>query len=195
MSTFDALTYRPILHTIAYRIVGCTAIAEDMVQDTFLNWFKKERTSIEDTKAYLISSVRNLSLNHLKKRKTEFLETISTNIPSFKTQVDYSYIDLKTEMIESLTVLFKKLPPAERAVFLLKEVFSFDYSELPDILDKTSDNCRQLFSRAQKKLADEKERFTVDPQNLSSVLNDFKKATLGEFNDLIVRLKNDIGSK
>ena len=195
MSTYEALTYRPILHTIAYRIVGCTAIAEDMVQDTFFNWFKKERSSIEDTKAYLISSVRNLSLNHLKKKKTELLDSMTTNIPSFKTNVDYSYLDLKTEMVESLSVMFKKLPPADRAVFLLKEVFSFDYAELPDILDKTSDNCRQLFSRAQKKLAEEKERFAVDPQHLSSLMQDFKKATLGEFNDLIVRLKNDIGSK
>ena len=86
MSQAEAAIYRPLLHTIAYKIVGCSAVAEDLVQDTFLNWFKKERKEVNDAKAYLISSVRNLSLNHLKKKKDELCATLAwTQIEQNKT--------------------------------------------------------------------------------------------------------------
>jgi len=193
MSQAEATLYRPLLHTIAYKIVGCSAIAEDMVQDTFLNWFKNERKEVKDAKAYLISSVRNLSINHLKKKKDELFENFTPNLPSFSINTDISYLDIKQEISESMAVLLKKLAPAERAVFVLKEVFNFDYSDLPAIIGKTSDNCRQLLSRAQQKLNQEKERFTLEPQKLSSLIGNFKKATLGEFEGLIKTLKEDIG--
>ncbi|WP_422360937.1 sigma-70 family RNA polymerase sigma factor [Reichenbachiella sp.] len=193
MSQAEAALYRPLLHTIAYKIVGCSAIAEDMVQDTFLNWFKIERKEVKDAKAYLISSVRNLSINHLKKKKDELFDNLTPNLPSFNISTDISYLDIKQEISDSMAVLLKKLAPAERAVFVLKEVFNFDYSDLPAIIGKTSDNCRQLLSRAQQKLNHEKERFTLEPQKLSSLIGNFKKATLGEFEGLIKTLKEDIG--
>ena len=192
MSHAEAALYRPLLHTIAYKIVGCSVIAEDMVQDTFLNWFKIERKEVKDAKAYLISSVRNLSLNHLKKKKDELFENLTPNIPSFSLTTDFSYLDLKQEITESLAVLLKKLAPAERAVFVLKEVFNFEYADLPAIVGKTSDNCRQLLSRAQQKLNQEKERFSFEPQKLSSFMSTFKKATLGEFDELIKSLREDL---
>ncbi|SMD34821.1 RNA polymerase sigma factor, sigma-70 family [Reichenbachiella faecimaris] len=192
MSQAEAALYRPLLHTIAYKIVGCSAIAEDMVQDTFLNWFKKERQEVKDAKAYLISSVRNLSINHLKKKKDELFENMTPNLPSFSINADISYLDIKQEISESLAVLLKKLAPAERAVFVLKEVFNFEYSDLPSIIGKTSDNCRQLLSRAQQKLNQEKERFALEPHKLSTLIGNFKKATLGEFEGLIKSLKEDI---
>lgn len=193
MSQAEAALYRPLLHTIAYKIVGCSAIAEDMVQDTFLNWFKSERKEVKDAKAYLISSVRNLSINHLKKKKDELFDNLAPNLPSFNIGTDLSYLDIKQELSASMVVLLKKLAPAERAVFVLKEVFNFEYADLPDIIGKTSENCRQLLSRAQQKLNQEKERFALEPQKLSSLLGNFKKATLGEFEGLIKTLKEDIG--
>lgn len=192
MSQAEAAIYRPLLHTIAYKIVGCSAIAEDLVQDTFLNWFKNERQEVKDAKAYLISSVRNLSLNHLKKKKDELFENLAPNLPSFSINTDISYLDIKQEISSSLAVLLKKLAPAERAVFVLKELFNFEYADLPVIVGKTSDNCRQLLSRAQQKLNQEKERFTLEPQKLTSLIGNFKKATLGEFEGLIKNLKEDI---
>lgn len=192
MSQAEAALYRPLLHTIAYRIVGCSTIAEDMVQDTFLNWFKKERQEVKDAKAYLISSVRNLSLNHLKKKKDELFENLAPNLPSFGISADISYLDIRQEISDSMAVLLKKLAPAERAVFVLKEVFNFEYADLQAIIGKTSDNCRQILSRAQQKLSQEKERFALEPHKLSSLIGNFKKATLGEFDGLIKNLKEDI---
>lgn len=192
MSHAEAVLYRPILHTIAYRIVGCTAIAEDLVQDTFFNWFKNDRMDVKDAKAYLISSVKNLSLNHLKKKKDELIESLTPNLPSFSISADISYLDIKQELADALATILKKLAPAERAVFVLRELFDFEYSDLPDIVGKTSDNCRQLLSRAQLKLSQEKERFTLEPGKLTSMMSDFKKATLGEFEELICGLKEDM---
>lgn len=192
MSQAEAALYRPLLHTIAYKIVGCSAIAEDLVQDTFLNWFKIERKEVKDAKAYLISSVRNLSINHLKKKKDELFENMTPNLPSFSIGTDFSYLDIKQEISDALAILHKKLAPAERAVFVLREVFHFEYADLPSIIGKTSDNCRQLLSRAQLKLNQEKERFTLEPHKLSTFISDFKKAALGEFEGLINNLKDDI---
>lgn len=192
MSHAEAALYRPLLHTIAYRIVGCTAIAEDMVQDTFFNWFKNDRLDVKDAKAYLISSVRNLSLNHLKKKKDELIDSLTPNLSSFSITADISYLDIKQELMDALATLLKKLAPAERAVFVLRELFDFDYADLPAIIGKTSDNCRQLLSRAQQKLSEEKERFTLEPNKLSTMMSNFKKATLGEFEELISNLTDDI---
>lgn len=195
MSQAEAVLYRPLLHTIAYKIVGCTTIAEDVVQDTFFNWFKNDRLEVKDAKAYLISSVRNLSLNHLKKKKDELIENLTPNLPSFSISADISYLDIKQEVAVALATLLKKLAPAERAVFVLRELFDFEYADLPAILGKTSENCRQLLSRAQQKLSQEKERFAFDHNKLSTMMGNFKKATLGEFEELINGLKEDMSGE
>ena len=192
MSQAEAIVYRPLLHTIAYKIVGCSVVAEDLVQDTFFNWFKSERLDVKDAKAYLISSVRNLSLNHLRKKKDELFDQLTPNLPNFCVNTDLSALDIKQEISDSISVLFKKLAPAERAVFMLREVFNFEYAELPGILGKTSENCRQLLSRAQQRLNQEKERFVLEPSKLSSMIKNFKSATLGEFEGLIASLKEDL---
>lgn len=195
MSTSELITYRPILFSIAYKLTGSAAVAEDMVQDTFLNWLKVDQKKIQDAKAYLIRSITNTSLNHLsslKRKKEDLLENINPVLSELKFTPDFSGIDLKNDLIEAIGQLYKKLPPAERAVFVLKEVFNFDYSELPEIIGKKTDNCRQLFRRAQKNLAQEKERFALDKDKLIKIVDDFKSATLGEFSNLIEGFKNDI---
>ncbi len=195
MSQSEISIYRPILYSIAYKFVGCGHIAEDLVQDTFLNWLKVDNKKIVNVKAYLIKSVTNSCLNYLdsfKQKKEEFLDNLSPSIARFGIHPDFSNIDLKQEVTHALSLLFKKLAPTERAVFMLKGIFNFDYSELNDVLDKKSENCRQLFCRAQQKLAEEKERFTVDKDKMFKMAEEFKKATLGEFSDLIESLKKDI---
>lgn len=198
MSQAEISTYRPILYSIAYRFVGCGHVAEDLVQDTFLNWLKVDHNKVVNVKAYLIRSVTNSCINYLdsfKLKKEEFLDNLSPSMARFGIHPDFSSIDLKQEVTHALSLLFKKLAPAERAVFMLKGIFNFDYSELTDVLDKKSENCRQLFSRAQQKLTEEKERFTVDKDRMFKMAEEFKKATLGEFSDLIESLKKDISSE
>lgn len=180
-----------MLYAIAYKMVGTVMDAEDMVQDTFLNWFKTEQKKVIDTKAYLIKSVTNSCLNHIKKigkKKESLLEAMDIiELPNF---------DIKNELSDAISVLFKKLEPTERAAFVLREVFNFEYHELTEIIDKKKENCRQLVCRAKEKLNQEKMRFNVSLESHNQFLDKFRSAcVLGEIGSLIENLKKDISIK
>jgi RNA polymerase sigma factor (sigma-70 family) len=148
--------YQPLLHTIAYNLVRCKEDAEDIVQETFIKWLSVEQETIQNVKAYLIRSVTNNCLNHLnslKKKKVEYLDNMSEAFHRFK-ETNFSHLDLDVNLAAAMKVLHSKLEPLERAVFVLKEVFDFDYEELQHTLNKKKDHCRQLFCRAKKKLSE-----------------------------------------
>lgn len=186
--------YHPMLHGIAMRFVKCKADAEDIVQDTFLKWLSIDTEKIRNTKAYLIKSVTNNCLNHLealKRKKEEYLENIRLPelITKFK-ELDFSEIDLHVDLQAALNVIHHKLEPLERAVFVLREVFNVDYEALQVVLEKKKDHCRQLLSRAKKKLSDETSKINIDFSLKPAWIENFKKACeTGLSNDLIVALK------
>jgi RNA polymerase sigma-70 factor (ECF subfamily) len=188
--------YHPLLHAVAYNIVRCKQDAEDIVQDTFLKWLSIDRSKIQNTKAYLITAVTNNCLNHLntlRKKKEEYWENskLSQMIVKFK-ETDFSHIDLETELATAFKVLHSKLEPLERAAYLLKEVFDFDYDSIQKTLGKKADHCRQLLSRAKKKLSDESLKIHFELPK-SDLVESFKNACqLGEATTLILELKNDI---
>jgi RNA polymerase sigma-70 factor (ECF subfamily) len=192
--------YRPLLHSIAYNLVKCKADAEDIVQETFLRWLTIDQQKIANTKAYLVKAVINNCLSHLetlKRKKTECIESISSSefVQKLK-EVNFSHLDLDVDLKYAFKVMQEKLQPLERAVFLLKEVFDFDYEALQKTLDKKKDHCRQLLSRARKKLEEGSSRVHTDIQNASDLLDSFKKAcTMENASDFINRLKNDITQK
>jgi len=191
----EIVIYRPILLSVAFGMTGCKSTAEDMVQDTFFKCLKVDCSNIRDLRSYLITTTTNTCLNYLKAikaKKEDLLDNFNPKFTNISISTDISNIDIKCEVTQALSQIFKKLPPSERAVFVLKEIFNFDYSDLTDILNKKSDNCRKLFSRAQTKLSEEKERFQIDSSKLTSVVSSFKKATLGEFSGLIENLKSDL---
>jgi len=187
--------YHPMLHGIALRIVKCRADAEDIVQDTFLKWLSIEKEKIQNTKAYLIKSVTNNCLNHLqalKRKKEEYLDQIPELITKFK-ELDLSQIDLNIDMQAALKVIHNKLEPLERAVFVLREVFNFDYEALQDVLEKKKDHCRQLFSRAKKKLDDESPKINFEWPSKPQWVENFSKACeMGFSSDLIKSLKGEV---
>ena len=90
----------------------------------------------------------------------------------------------------------QKLEPSERAVYLFREVFSFDYAEIAEIVEKKKDNCRQLFCRAQSKLQQEKTRFNLNLDHHRQTFNNFVESCReGSFKNLIDSLKSDIAEK
>ncbi len=191
------LQYQPLLYAIAYKMVGTVMDAEDMVQDTFLNWFKTEQKKVNDTKAYLIKSLTNTCLNHIKKigkKKENLLEAIhSQNIMDI---IEFPNFDIKNELSDAISVLLKKLEPTERAAFVLREVFNFEYQELTEVIDKKKENCRQLVCRAKEKLNQEKSRFNVSLESQNQFLDKFRGACVfGEIGTLIESLKKDISLK
>jgi RNA polymerase sigma factor (sigma-70 family) len=189
--------YQPMLHAIAYNLVRCKADAEDIVQETFLKWLSIDQAKIENTKAYLIKAVTNNCLNHLnslKKKKIEYLDSI--HIPEFLNKVmenNFSKMDLDANLKAAFKVLNSKLEPLERAVFLLKEVFDFDYEAVQITLDKKKDHCRQLLSRAKKKLNEERSKINFEMPDPTQLMESFRRACdLNNASDFVLALKNDL---
>ena len=189
--------YQPLLHTIAYNLVRCKEDAEDIVQETFAKWLTIDQKKIENTKAYLIRAVTNNCLNHLnslRKKKEEYFSHF--NLPEllskFK-ETNLAKLDLDINLNEAFKVLHTKLGPLERAVYLLKEVFDFDYDELQAVLDKKKEHCRQLFSRAKKKLEEETSKIHFSLPDTSKVMKSFREACdFGNASKLVQELKNQI---
>lgn len=191
--------YQPLLHTIAYNLVRCKEDAEDIVQETFVKWLSIDQQKIENTKAYLIKAVTNNCLTHLKslrRKKEEYLDAV--HLPEFFhkfKEINLSKLDLDVNLSAAFKVLQTKLGPLERAVYLLKEVFDFDYEELQQTLNKKKEHCRQLFCRAQKKLSEETAKIHWEMPDATALLKSFKDAcAFGNATQLIKELKSHIPS-
>lgn len=191
--------YQPTLTSIAYNLLRSKADAEDVVQETFLKWLTIDSEKIENTKAYLIKAVTNNCLNHLnslRKKKEEYLDSINVSefIHRFK-ENNFSHLDLEADLAKAFRVIQAKLEPLERAVYLLKEVFDFDYEALQEALDKKKDHCRQLVCRAKKKLSDQTSKMHFDLPDATQLMASFRKACdMGNAAEFVQDLKKDISS-
>lgn len=191
--------YQPMLHSIAYRLVKCKEDAEDIVQETFVKWLTIDQKKIENTKAYLIKAVTNNCLKHLellKKKKEECIDAIqSSELVHWFRDINFNHLDIDIDLKAAFRVLQTKLQPLERAVFLLKDVFDFDYDTLQETLDKNKEHCRQLLCRARKKLSEETAKIHFDLSPKSSLLNSFRKAVdLDNVGGLVNELKKEISA-
>ncbi|MBN9381156.1 MAG: sigma-70 family RNA polymerase sigma factor [Chitinophagaceae bacterium] len=191
------LEYKALLFSIAYNMLGNIDQAEDMVQDTYLKWMDIPSGNVKHTKAFLVKIITNKCINHLGSAKVQREKYIGIWLP--EPLQDYSR-DNAQNRIESyhalsigLMVLLEKLTAQERAIFLLKEIFSYDYYELAEIFDKTADNCRQILKRAKDNLGKDTRRFEVDMRVHERILNNFLQAiSEGNMEELIHLLKEDI---
>lgn len=166
--------YRPLLFSLAYRMLGTRSDAEDIVQEAYLRWRDAPVEEVRAPKPYLTTVVARLSLDSLKsarhKRETYVGEWLPEPIvePPGTTKV---------EMAESLSLAFlhilETLTPDERVAFLLREVFDADYSEIAATLETSEANCRQLIARAKKHIRDRRPRFQVDRDRQQNVLQQF----------------------
>lgn len=190
--------YQPLLHRIAYNLVRCRHDAEDIVQETFTRWLTVDPQQIENTKAYLIRAVTNNCLNHLqalKRKKEEYFD--SWHLPEFLArwtkEMNLQALDMDVHLQEAFRVLHHKLEPLERAVFVLKEVFDWDYNELTAALDKKKDHCRQLLARARKKLDSETGTLHLDLPDAQTLISRFRASCdVGNATDYLLQLKKDI---
>jgi RNA polymerase sigma-70 factor (ECF subfamily) len=155
IETFN--THRPLLFGIAYRMLGRVSEAEDMVQDTWLRWQKQDAAEVRSPKAWLVSAVTRLCIDQMRSARREREQYYGVWLPEplMPTTTD-AEPDASTELAESLTMAFmlmlESLGPTERAVFLLREVFSYDYADVGAIVGKSEANCRQIVRRAKAEL-------------------------------------------
>jgi RNA polymerase sigma factor (sigma-70 family) len=145
---------RPLLFSIAYRMISSVSEAEDIVQESFLRIHRveSEGTKIESPKAYLTSVVTRLSIDHLKSARVRRERYVGQWLPEPLLADSAPDAAAHAETADSLSmaflVLLESLTPVERAVFLLREVFDYEYAEIAKIVDRSEDNCRQLYVRA-----------------------------------------------
>lgn len=191
------LEYKKLLFSIAYDMLGSIADAEDIVQETYLKWISVNSGKVQYPKAYLVKTVTNISINYLKSARKKREEYIGTWLPEPFDQYGSDESEKSVEIYSSLSVgmmvILERLTPIERAVFLFKEVFSYDYAEISGITEKTEENCRQIFRRAKLHLGDDRKRFSIDIQAHEKLLNEFTKACrYGDIESLVELLKDDI---
>jgi RNA polymerase sigma-70 factor, ECF subfamily len=168
---------RPRLFAIAYRMLGSAADADDVLQDCFLRW--RDARDVRSVPAFLTTVVTRLCLDRLKSAQTRRETYIGPWLPEpILTQPDEA--PERAEMNESITVAFlallERLNPVERAVFLLREVFDYDYAEIALFVDKNETACRQIFSRAQKYVRENRPRLPPNAAAHQRVLGVFLNA-------------------
>lgn len=193
-------SYQPLLANIARKMVGSMADAEDIVQDTFLKWLSIDQNRIQNTKAYLIKAVTNNCINHLnslKRKKEEYLENFNPSEMLDKyIDFDLGKFDLENEIAAALSVVHKKLEPLEKAIFILREVFDFEYDDLQALFDKKKDNCRQIFCRAKEKLNQRTQQLKKEMSLPSNFIDNFTEACAnGVPSHFLADLKNEIAPK
>lgn len=181
--------YRSYLYALAYSILGSAVDAEDLLQETFLRWHQTALSTIRSPKAFLTTVLRNLCLNHLQSarvRREQCLEP-SAEQPADSRLFDPERAESRSELLAmALQILVERLPPTERLVLLLREVFEFEYEEIAAIITKNSTNCRQMFRRAKQHLSSESSRFTASPEELERLARQFTQtSTNGDLESLI----------
>ena len=188
--------YRPLLFGIAWRMLGNAADAEDILQEAFLRWQRTVESDIRSPKAFLVTIVTRLCLNHLDLARVKKEQFFGTNaslecLPSGEVNPAED-ADLADALDAAFSVMLKCLSPVERAVFLLREVFECDYIEVARIVEKSEDNCRQILRRARERIAGRDSRFEVTLEQQETVLREFLSATTsGDLDRLAKALVGD----
>ncbi len=130
---------RPLLFSIAYRMVGSVSDAEDLVQDSYARWLEAPDTDVRSSRAYLATIVTRLSINHLKSARVQRESYVGAWLPEPLVTDHAPDPSEPVELAESLSMAFllmlERLSPIERAVLLLHDVFDFDYDEIARIVD------------------------------------------------------------
>jgi len=192
--------FRPPLIGIAYRMLGSADEADDILQDAYLRFQAEPLDEVRSPKAYLSTIVTRLCLNELKSARVAREQYVGPWLPEpilteeidelsdpAKRVTDYDSISI------AFLSLLQTLTPAERAVFLLHEVFDYRYEEVAGMLDKSEVACRKLFSRAKRYLAENRPRFTTTPAEHRRILEQFMRASgSGDLDGLTAILTEDV---
>jgi RNA polymerase sigma-70 factor, ECF subfamily len=176
-------SYRSYLFSIAYRMLGSAMDAEDMVQETYLRYQGTPSEPIRSLKAFLTTIITRLCVDQLQlaRRKRELYvgpwlpEPILTSMTA-ETLDPAEHVDRNESISLAFLVLLEQLQPFERAVFLLREVFEYDFAEIATILGKSEAACRRSFSRAKHHLAEHRPRFPSSPHIHRQMLTGFLQA-------------------
>jgi RNA polymerase sigma-70 factor (ECF subfamily) len=187
---------RPLLFSIAYRMLGSASEAEDIVQDSFLRFHQAAKEQkIDNPKAYLSQITTRLSIDHLRSARVRRESYTGTWLPEPLLTEQVPDASQHAETADSLSmaflVLLESLSPVERAVFLLREVFDYPYDEIAETIGKSEDNTRQLAVRARRHVEERKPRFEADKKARDELAGKFWAAAEDGDTDGLVKLLAD----
>jgi RNA polymerase sigma-70 factor (ECF subfamily) len=190
---------KPLMFSIAYRMLGSASEAEDIVQEAFLRFHRETQqgTEVEAPKAYLSAVTTRLSIDHLRSARVRRERYFGTWLPEplvTETEPDAArHAETADSLSMGFLVLLENLTPVERAVFLLHEVFGYDYAEISAIVGKGEDNCRQIAVRARKHVQDGKPRFEASQERREELARRFFEAAgAGDLEGLLSLLAADV---
>jgi RNA polymerase sigma-70 factor, ECF subfamily len=197
--------YRYLLFSIAYRMLGSVMEAEDGVQETFLRWHEAcqngEAEAIRSPRAYLCTVLTRLCIDVLRSARVQREAYVGVWLPEPLVTAYQSGApadpEASMEQAESLSLAFLRLleylSPLERAVFLLRQVFDFEYDEIAHIVQKSPENCRQIMRRARHNLAEHHHHYNVPPEQRELLTYQFIQAcTTGDLQGLLHILADDV---
>jgi len=187
--------YRPLLFAIAYRMLGSVADAEDAVQETYLRWQAND-DEVRSPKSYLSTIVTRLCIDELKSARAQREQYAGPWLPEPIVTEETPTMDDTAALADSLSMAFlvvlETLTPVERAVFLLREVFDYDYAEIASMVDRGEANCRQIARRSRDHVKERHRRFEVESAEVDRITRRFvQAATEGDMDALLDLLAED----
>jgi RNA polymerase sigma-70 factor (ECF subfamily) len=190
---------RPMLFSIAYRMVGRVSEAEDIVQEAFLRYHRAETEGeeIDTPKAYLSAVTTRLSIDYLRSARAQREEYVGEWLPEPLLTGPDADTAQHAETADSLSlaflVLLESLSPVERAVFLLHDVFGYGYDQVSDVVGKSEDNTRQLAVRARRRVDERRPRFEASREERERLADRFFEAVEeGDTEGLVGLLAHDV---
>lgn len=189
--------HRPRLLAIAYRMLGSAIDAEDIVQETFIRWQQSSRNDVTSPEAFLVTIVSRLCLNHLQSarlaREKYFGQWLPEPVVTGLGGDPYSTSQMDESLSMAFLLLLERLTPIERAVFLLREIFDYEYAEIAKILEQSESNCRQVLRRARQHLKQSHRRFTASARQSEQLFEKFLNASSkGDMEGLLALFSEDI---
>ncbi len=173
-------SHRKRLMGVAYRMLGSTADAQDVLQDAWLRWNESDTTSLRSAEAWLVTVVTRLSIDRLRAVRQEREHYSGQWLPEPLVESSPETPEQTLELADDVSVAFlavlEQLSPEERAAFVLRQVFDADYADVAAALGKSEAACRQLVHRAAERLKQRRPRFTVTRDAHLKLLREFAQA-------------------
>lgn len=189
--------HRPLLFSIAYRMLGSATDAEDMLQETWLRWRQTAGDAIRSPRAMLVTIISRLCINQLQSARVRREEYVGQWLPEPLVTAPANDPLALRELDESLSmaflVLLERLNPVERATLLLRDVFDYDYADIAAILGRNEATCRQILSRARQHITEDRPRFSASAEEKEHLMRQFLGATAGgDLDGLVALLSNEV---
>jgi RNA polymerase sigma-70 factor (TIGR02957 family) len=195
MSTESFVAHRALLFTVAYEMLGSAADAEDVLQEVWLRWADVRSEEVRDPRAYLVRMTTRLALNRLRTLSRRREDYVGTWLPEpLLTAPDVAQdVELADSVSTAMLLVLETLPPTERAVFVLREVFDVPYAEIAEAVGKSEPAVRQVASRARTHVAARRPRASVSAAERDAVIARFRAATeTGDLQGLMDVLAPDV---